>query len=153
MTADTSKAKLTSLPIADWCSSIDVMNCSDEIIFLAARMTAKNFIVFNLELITAIVVGHGGISPLVSFDYCLLWNYEEVLCLLESCPHVSLILSGHSHHYNHAVSPAGKHYVTLRGVIETPPLEKSWLLVDCEPGRLRVKAHDGAEVDEFTISL
>lgn len=100
-----------------------------------------------------IVAGHCGISPLCSRVECLLWNYQDVLPLLENSAAVKLVLSGHGHEYKHAVSERGKHYVTMRAALETAPNEKSWAIVRTQSGFLSVKAYDGAETDEFSIAL
>ncbi|XP_067938377.1 uncharacterized protein [Watersipora subatra] len=102
---------------------------------------------------SVVVFGHCGVSPEGTYNQCLLWNYDQVLALLESSPCVKLVLNGHGHIYLHGVSATGKHYVTLRAVLETPPNEKSWMTVEVDVSEMKITAHDGSNVDEFVITL
>lgn len=93
--------------------------------------------------------GHICVNPDAASPKTLLWNYEEVLNVIESSQSVVVVLSGHYHAFKHIVSPRGKHYISIKGVIETPPSGKAWGIVRISEKSLRFKIHNGDTAKEW----
>lgn len=64
-----------------------------------------------------------------------------------------LVLAGHAHAYKHAVSPTGKHFISFRGIIETPPTGKAWGIVSLGPNSMKLKVHDDDNTKEWEVSF
>ncbi|NP_001080428.1 manganese-dependent ADP-ribose/CDP-alcohol diphosphatase [Xenopus laevis] len=67
------------------------------------------------------VVSHLPVHPDAADTMCLIWNYPEVLSMLQSHPCVVGYLAGHNHEGRYCMDPSGIHHMTFSGVIETPP--------------------------------
>ncbi len=80
----------------------------------------------------AVVFGHYPLFPVSSH---VLWNHAEITSVLEANPATTLYLAGHKHDGDYAVRN-GVHYLTLRGMVETP--QTAYSLIQVHPDRLRV---------------
>jgi 3',5'-cyclic AMP phosphodiesterase CpdA len=74
--------------------------------------------------------------PILPDDMHNLWNATEVAELLVASPAFAVWFNGHNHAGNHAERD-GRHFVTLRGMVETPA-ETAWAIVTVEGGTLRI---------------
>eukprot|EP00058_Branchiostoma_floridae_P021558 XP_002607048.1 hypothetical protein BRAFLDRAFT_68177 [Branchiostoma floridae] len=85
-----------------------------------------------------VISGHVPVHPNSCYVMCLLWNYQDVLNILQDFSDVVLAyFSGHDHgggyHYD---SGNEIHHVTLPGVIEVPPGSNAFGTVDVFSDRL-----------------
>lgn len=85
-----------------------------------------------------IVVCHLPLHPKSAFGACLLWNYQEVLDLLNNCSNVVATLAGHAHEDGYACEE-GLHHRVLNCVVETPPGEVCHGVVHVHQDRLEVE--------------
>ncbi|XP_042561502.1 manganese-dependent ADP-ribose/CDP-alcohol diphosphatase [Clupea harengus] len=67
------------------------------------------------------VASHLPVHPDSTDPICLAWNYSEVLSILQSHRSVVCFMAGHDHDGGYHRDASGIHYLTLEGVIETPP--------------------------------
>jgi manganese-dependent ADP-ribose/CDP-alcohol diphosphatase len=67
------------------------------------------------------VCGHLPVHPDTCVAVCLLWNYDEVLPLLQASRCVVATLAGHTHRDAYHVDDAGVHHRVLSSVLECPP--------------------------------
>ncbi|XP_037318878.2 manganese-dependent ADP-ribose/CDP-alcohol diphosphatase isoform X2 [Pungitius pungitius] len=66
--------------------------------------------------------GHLPIHPCSTADICLAWNFDELLAIIRRHGSVVCFMAGHDHDGGYYKDEdTGVHYVTLPGVIETPP--------------------------------
>uniref|UniRef100_A0A803JZD2 Manganese-dependent ADP-ribose/CDP-alcohol diphosphatase n=1 Tax=Xenopus tropicalis TaxID=8364 RepID=A0A803JZD2_XENTR len=72
------------------------------------------------------VVSHLPVHPDAADPMCLVWNYPEVLSVLQSHPCVVGYLAGHNHEGRYCMDPYGIHHLTFSGVIETPPESRAF---------------------------
>lgn len=73
--------------------------------------------------------------------------------ILEGSPCVVAVLSGHYHAFKHAVSPNGKHYVSFKGVVETPQTGKAWGIISLSSKSIKFKIHDNDKTVEWEASF
>jgi hypothetical protein len=73
----------------------------------------------------------------------LLWNWREIVAVLELEPSAAAWLNGHDHRGGYA-SRAGIHYVTVPGVVEHD-VRGSARIVDVFPDRLVIRSSDGVQ--------
>lgn len=66
----------------------------------------------------------------------LCWNYLDVLVTLQKYSCVVACLSGHAHTGGYAMDSHGIHYVVLEAVLECPPGDDAFGVVDVFPDRL-----------------
>ena len=90
-----------------------------------------------------VLFGH---YPLFPDDAHNLWNAEAVVALLEAHPSVAAYISGHNHAGSYAVR-GGIHFLTLRGLVETPDTS-AFALIEVTPEGLRVRGW-GREPDRI----
>ena len=69
----------------------------------------------------AVVAIHHPPAPEQCRAWHCLWDGPRLLDILESSPAFALLICGHDHGGGYHRTPAGKHYVTLEGVLESPP--------------------------------
>ncbi|XP_037318877.2 manganese-dependent ADP-ribose/CDP-alcohol diphosphatase isoform X1 [Pungitius pungitius] len=68
------------------------------------------------------IVSHLPIHPCSTADICLAWNFDELLAIIRRHGSVVCFMAGHDHDGGYYKDEdTGVHYVTLPGVIETPP--------------------------------
>ena len=91
----------------------------------------------------AIVFCHFPVLPASCRRDHLLWNWREVLEILEAAPSVAAWINGHDHRGGYGVR-AGIHFVTLPGVVENH-IRDSARVVDVFPGRLVIRGQDGTQ--------
>ncbi len=92
----------------------------------------------------AIVFAHHPIWPLTSST---LWNYQDVIDVLEMHDNVVAYMNGHNHAGNYAIKE-GIHYVTFQGMLLTPD-ENSFSIVEVFRDRLEVNGY--GRQDDFTL--
>jgi len=76
----------------------------------------------------AVVITHVPLQPGSCSSSCLVWNYQDVLQVLDKYSAgknggeggVVLVLAGHDHKGGYALDPAGVHHVTLASPLEAP---------------------------------
>lgn len=91
----------------------------------------------------AIVCGHLPLFPGTCPPACLLWNYEQVLQLLQSSGVVAATVAGHSHQNGWLLDEEhGIHHVVLPGVIETPPDRDCYGFLDLHEHGLALRGVD-----------
>ncbi|XP_038831143.1 manganese-dependent ADP-ribose/CDP-alcohol diphosphatase [Salvelinus namaycush] len=73
----------------------------------------------KLERVT--IVSHLPIHPSSTSPICLAWNYDALLSILQAHKSVVCFMAGHDHDGGYHRDDSGVHYLTLEGVIETPP--------------------------------
>ena len=108
----------------------------------------------ELEMATAcgdrvIVLTHVPMQPNACSPGTLLWNYEEVLSLLESAGCVVAVLTGHDHDGGYARGRTGIHHVTFHSPLEVAPPGGSHATVTVYADRLQVDGN-GAQAS-FTL--
>ncbi|XP_069012335.1 manganese-dependent ADP-ribose/CDP-alcohol diphosphatase [Embiotoca jacksoni] len=68
------------------------------------------------------IVSHLPVHPYSTAPICLAWNYDELLAVIRSHGCVVCYMAGHDHDGGYyRPEDTGVHYLTLEGVIETPP--------------------------------
>ncbi|XP_028821569.1 manganese-dependent ADP-ribose/CDP-alcohol diphosphatase-like [Denticeps clupeoides] len=90
--------------------SQDQLQWLDEVLSLADTNQEK-----------VIVVSHLPVHPSSTDPICLAWNHSTVLSILHSHSCVVCFIAGHDHDGGYHQDELGLHYLTLEGVIETPP--------------------------------
>ncbi|KAK9830612.1 hypothetical protein WJX81_005299 [Elliptochloris bilobata] len=68
-----------------------------------------------------IVCSHLPLHPDTCVGTCLIWNYEEVLRVLQAAGNVVATFAGHTHRDGYARDECGIHHRVLQGVVETLP--------------------------------
>ena len=91
----------------------------------------------------AIVFCHFPVLPESCRRDHLLWNWREVLEILEAAPSVAAWINGHDHRGGYGVR-AGIHYVTVPGVVEND-IRDCARVVDVFPGRLLIRGQNGTQ--------
>eukprot|EP00667_Euglena_gracilis_P013374 EG_transcript_13792 len=67
----------------------------------------------------AVIFCHALVSPAgPGHEVALLWNYEEVLAIIDESPAAVAIFSGHFHPGGYATNSRGVHFLVLNGTIE-----------------------------------
>lgn len=88
------------------------------------------------------VLSHLPVHPDSTDPICLAWNYDELLDMLRSHKSVVCFMAGHDHEGGyHKDSPSGAHYLTLEGVIETPPDSDAFGTVSVYHDRMMLKGY------------
>ena len=94
------------------------------LLILGYQYSEHAFTRTHMNSILTIVVfpGHLPVHPDSTDPICLAWNYDQLLSILRSHSSVVCFMAGHDHEGGyHRDSQSGVHYLTLEGVIETPP--------------------------------
>jgi hypothetical protein len=91
----------------------------------------------------AIVFCHFPVLPASCRRDHLLWNWREVLEILEAAPSVAAWINGHDHRGGYGVR-AGIHYVTVPGVVEND-IRDCARVVDVFPGCLLIRGQNGTQ--------
>eukprot|EP00879_Flechtneria_rotunda_P008922 GHRR01009342.1.p1 GENE.GHRR01009342.1~~GHRR01009342.1.p1 ORF type:complete len:381 (+),score=139.15 GHRR01009342.1:401-1543(+) len=68
-----------------------------------------------------VICSHLPLNPGTCPPACLLWNYEEVLNILQQSGVVVATMAGHTHQNGYMLDEAGIHHIVLPAVLETPP--------------------------------
>lgn len=92
----------------------------------------------------AVVFAHHPVWPLASSS---LWNYQDVIDVLEAHDNVVAYMNGHRHLGDYAIKN-GIHYVTFQGMLLTAD-ENSFSVVEVFRDRLEVKGY--GRQDDFTL--
>ncbi|XP_056153625.1 manganese-dependent ADP-ribose/CDP-alcohol diphosphatase [Lampris incognitus] len=88
------------------------------------------------------VVSHLPVHPSSTDPICLSWNYDELLAVLQSHTSVVCFMAGHDHDGGyHRDKDSGVHYLTLEGVIETPPDTNAFGTVSVYEDRMVLKGN------------
>jgi hypothetical protein len=97
----------------------------------------------------AIVFCHFPVLPESCRREHLLWNWREILGIVESAPAVAAWFSGHDHLGGYAVR-AGIHHVTVPGVVEND-IRDAVRVVDVFTDRLVIRGPDGAGTRQLRL--
>lgn len=92
----------------------------------------------------AVLFSHHPVWPLTS---ATLWNYQDVIDVVEAHDNVVAYMNGHNHSGNYAIKN-GVHYVTFQAMVSTPD-ENSFSLVEVYRDRLEVNGY--GRQDDFTL--
>lgn len=68
----------------------------------------------------AVIFSHVPFNPEVGDPVTLLWNYQDVLDVLQQFNCVVACFHGHTHVWDYAVDDKGVHYCVFDGVVEAP---------------------------------
>lgn len=91
----------------------------------------------NLEKV--IVCTHVPILPTIAPPSCLLWNYEEMLQVLQASKSVVAVLTGHAHQAGYGVDESGIHHMILDAMLESE--SDAFCIIDVYPDSLHVQGH------------
>eukprot|EP00850_Spirogloea_muscicola_P019208 SM000186S04126 [mRNA] locus=s186:56909:59284:- [translate_table: standard] len=83
-----------------------------------------------------IVLGHLPMEEKATSPATLLWNYEEVMEVVQRYGCVVACFAGHAHAGGYAVDAAGIHHRVLEAVLECPPGRSAYGRVDVYEGAL-----------------
>eukprot|EP00775_Hariotina_reticulata_P008244 gene8244-8434_t len=86
-----------------------------------------------------LVASHLPLYPGTCPPACLLWNYEEVLQVLQQSGVVAATIAGHTHQNGYLVDTAGIHHLVLPAIVETPPGRDCYGWVEVFRDRLQLK--------------
>lgn len=86
-----------------------------------------------------VIFGHLPIHPDSTDTVCLAWNYTEMLSLLQSHTCVVCYIAGHDHDGGYCLDSHGIHYITVPGIIETPPGSHAFGTVQVYEGSMILK--------------
>jgi len=80
-----------------------------------------------------IIAGHIPVHPLVAnTPLALAWDFHKVLQLTADFPCVAAYLAGHDHQGGYTYDEAcGVHHITVPGIIEVPPDETCYVIMEC----------------------
>ncbi len=92
----------------------------------------------------AVLFSHHPVWPL---NHATLWNYQDVIDILEAHDNVVAYMNGHNHVGNYAIKN-DIHYVTFQGMLLTPD-ENSFSVVEVFRDRLEVNGY--GRQDDFTL--
>ncbi|KDO28748.1 hypothetical protein SPRG_19962 [Saprolegnia parasitica CBS 223.65] len=85
-----------------------------------------------------VLFSHVPLHPDSCHMACLLWNYDEILRLLQAHASVKAVLSGHCHENGYTQDDAsGVHYVVFQAALEAR--ENAFATVDLFPSMLRIR--------------
>lgn len=83
---------------------------------------------------------------------CLLWNYEEVLQILQQYPGtVVATLAGHAHQDGFACDAAGIRHRVCKAVLETPPGRECYGIVEVFEDSIRINGVDTFASEEWAL--
>ncbi|KAL4440436.1 hypothetical protein ABPG75_003437 [Micractinium tetrahymenae] len=83
---------------------------------------------------------------------CLLWNYEEVLQILQQYPGtVVATLAGHAHQDGFACDAAGIRHRVCKAVLETPPGRECYGVVEVFDDAIRIAGVDTFASEEWVL--
>jgi hypothetical protein len=92
---------------------------------------------------SVVVCSHLPIYPDTCPPACLVWNYDEVLSVLQQQPGVVVAsIAGHTHQNGYLVDAAGIHHMVLPGVVEAAPGRDCYGVVEVYQDRLELKGVD-----------
>ncbi|CAM6086523.1 unnamed protein product [Calypogeia fissa] len=104
----------------------DQLSWLDHVLHTASLANEKTIVCCHLPLHPATLE-----SP-----SALCWNYVDVLVTLQKYSCVVACLSGHAHTGGYTIDSHGIHYVVLEAVLECPPEEDAFGVIDVFPDRL-----------------
>ncbi len=84
-----------------------------------------------------IVFGHIPVLEAASADWCLLYNHEEIVAMLEQYGCVAVYFAGHDHVGGYA-ERNGIYYVTLNGMVESGP-HNAYAVVTLRPDAIVIE--------------
>ncbi|GBF93931.1 manganese-dependent ADP-ribose CDP-alcohol diphosphatase-like [Raphidocelis subcapitata] len=88
-----------------------------------------------------VVAGHIPFCPGTAPDPCLLWNFEEVLSLLEGSGVVVATFAGHAHMPGYCLR-GGIHHVVMPSILETPPGRDAYAVADLHSDCILLRGRD-----------
>ncbi|XP_041830650.1 manganese-dependent ADP-ribose/CDP-alcohol diphosphatase [Melanotaenia boesemani] len=88
------------------------------------------------------IVSHLPVHPNSTDPVCLAWNFNELLAILRSHSSVVCYMAGHAHDGGYCLDKdTGVHYLTLDGVIETPPNSDAYGTVSVYTDRMVLEGY------------
>lgn len=83
---------------------------------------------------------------------CLLWNYDTVLQILQQYPGtVTATLAGHAHMDGFATDRAGIRHRVCKAVLETPPGQECYGVVEVYPSSVKIHGVDTFASEEWSL--
>ncbi|KAK9808721.1 hypothetical protein WJX72_002505 [[Myrmecia] bisecta] len=98
-----------------------------------------------------IVCCHLPLHPDTCLGTCLLWNYDEVLKVLQGAGNVAATFAGHIHDDAYALDETGIHHRVVNAILETPPGRDCYGWVDVYQDRLECTGVDNMQ--SYTLPL
>ncbi|KAM6951709.1 manganese-dependent ADP-ribose/CDP-alcohol diphosphatase [Aplochiton taeniatus] len=93
------------------------------------------------KLERVVIVSHLPVHPSSTDPICLAWNYDELLPILRCHRSVVCFMAGHDHDGGYYKDDLGVHFLTLEGVIETPPDSGAFGTVSVYEDRMVLKGN------------
>lgn len=101
----------------------------------------------------AIVACHLCFHPATCPGACLLWNYDEVLQVLQRYPGTVVgTLAGHAHADGFAADEAGIRHRVCKAVLETPPGRECYGIVEVFADAIRINGVDTFASEEWPLA-
>jgi manganese-dependent ADP-ribose/CDP-alcohol diphosphatase len=106
------------------------------------------------DQVPCVILSHQPIHPGTSHATCLMWNYHKVLELLREFKDIILLsLAGHAHQGGYQRDESsGIHFRVVEAVLETPPPNTTYSMVDVYRDKLVVKGFGDCESAEYDLS-
>lgn len=101
------------------------------------------------KLERVIIVSHLPVHPSSTDPICLAWNYDELLSIMRCHRSVVCFMAGHDHDGGYYKDDSGVHFLTLEGVIETPPDSDACGTVSVYEDRMVLKGNGRMSDREF----
>uniref|UniRef100_A0A1D2A4L9 Calcineurin-like phosphoesterase domain-containing protein n=2 Tax=Auxenochlorella protothecoides TaxID=3075 RepID=A0A1D2A4L9_AUXPR len=99
-----------------------------------------------------VVACHLPMHPDTCPPVCLLWNYEQVLEVLQAFPGtVVATLAGHTHRDGYCRDSAGIHHRVCAAILETPPGNDCHGIIEVFDDRIRVVGHGRFQSDDWSL--
>eukprot|EP00878_Enallax_costatus_P016650 GHUV01017470.1.p1 GENE.GHUV01017470.1~~GHUV01017470.1.p1 ORF type:complete len:294 (+),score=61.59 GHUV01017470.1:420-1301(+) len=83
-----------------------------------------------------IICSHLPLYPGTCPPACLLWNYQEVLDILQSSDAIVATIAGHTHQNGYLVDDHNIHHLVMPAVLETPPGRDAYGWVEVHQDRV-----------------
>ena len=100
-----------------------------------------------------ILCSHQPIHPGSSFPTCLIWNYNDILCMVRKYSDVIIAsFSGHAHKGGYIRdADSGVHFRTFEAMLESPPPICTYAIVDLFANRLDVRGMGDCVSDSYDL--
>ena len=77
------------------------------------------------DVLYCILAGHQPIYEPSSLPLGLMWNFPDVLAVINRYSCVVAYISGHDHDGGYAIDDHGIHHITMKAIVETPSGSRS----------------------------
>ena len=100
-----------------------------------------------------IVLSHQPLHPDSTNPVCLIWNYDEILQLLDEYSDVvAASFAGHSHKYGYLHAANGIHFRVLEAVLESPHPHTTYAVVDVYADRIVLRGQGECQSATYFLS-